>query len=312
MPKLLIIFLFFNLSGCFQTQSVEQITGKTMGTSYTIKIQGEIDQRLIDQRLEKINQVFSNWNQDSELSLLNRQAINHPQELSDEMAFVLTHALALHEQTKGFFSPTMGALIDIWGFGVNPVENHPEQLMIEQALAKSAIQQLTLSGSQFEKKADIQLNLSAIAKGYAVDEIAKLLKNQNIEHFMVEIGGEIKTQGGWSVGIETPIGQTPIAVNLVNESIATSGNYRQYFVWQGKRYAHILSPHTGLPVDSDLFSASVIHTSSMLADAYATAMMAMGHDKAVKMAQRLNLKAVLILNQCDNPCLSKNIIKIGL
>ncbi len=313
MPKLLSIFVFLGLSACQPIAQTEKVAGRTMGTTYTVKAQTKmLDQQAIERRLSQINQIFSSWDHNSELSVLNRQAINQSIELSDEMDFVLTQALSLHEQTKGFFSPAMGTLIDLWGFGVNPVERHPEQLMIEQALAKSSIQQLTLSGSKFEKKTDFQLNLSAIAKGYAVDEIAKLLKNQNIERFMVEIGGEIKAQGSWSVGIETPTGQAPIAVSLVDESIATSGNYRQYFVWKGKRYAHILDPHTGLPVDSDLFSASVIHTSSMLADAYATAMMAMGRDKAVKMAQRLNLKTVLILNQCDDPCSSQNIIKIGL
>ena len=313
MPKLLSIFVFLGLSACQPIAQTEKVAGHTMGTTYTVKAQTKmLDQQAIERRLSQINQIFSSWDQNSELSVLNRQAINHSVELSDEMDFVLTQTLGLHEQTKGFFSPAMGTLIDLWGFGVNPVERHPEQLMIEQALAKSSIQQLALSGSKFEKKTDFQLNLSAIAKGYAVDEIAKLLKNQNIERFMVEIGGEIKAQGSWSVGIETPTGQAPIAVSLVDESIATSGNYRQYFVWKGKRYAHILDPHTGLPVDSDLFSASVIHTSSMLADAYATAMMAMGRDKAVKMAQRLNLKTVLILNRCDDPCSSQNIIKIGL
>ncbi|WPE18075.1 FAD:protein FMN transferase [Candidatus Thioglobus autotrophicus] len=313
MPKLLSIFVFLGLSACQPIAQTEKVAGRTMGTTYTVKAQtNTLNQQAIERRLSQINQIFSSWNQNSELSLLNRQSVNHPIELSDEMAFVLTQALSLHEQTEGFFSPTMGALVDLWGFGVDGVERHPNQPMIEQALAKSFARHLTLSGSKFEKEINIQLNLSAIAKGYAVDEIAKLLKNQNIERFMVEIGGEIKAQGSWSVGIEAPTGQAPIAVNLMDESIATSGNYRQYFVWQGRRYAHILDPHTGLPVESDLFSASVIHPSNMLADAYATAMMAMGSVKAIKMAQQLNLKAVLILNKCSDPCLSQNIIKIGL
>ena len=313
MPKLLTIFVFLGLSACQPINQTEKISGHTMGTAYTIIAQtNQLDQQAIDQRLNQISQVFSSWDQNSELSALNRQAINTPKDVSAEMGFVLAQAINLHKQTAGFFNPAMGELIDIWGFGVSPVERNPSQLEVEQALERSSMTRLALSGLKFVKTADVQLNLSAIAKGYAVDEIAKLLKKQNIEKFMVEIGGEIKTQGSWSVGIETPTGQAPIAIDLADESIATSGNYRQYFVWKAKRYAHILDPHTGLPVDSDLFSVSVIHPSNMLADAYATAMMAMGKDKAIKMAQRLNLKTVFVLAQCEHPCSSKNIIKVGL
>ncbi len=313
MPKLLTIFVFLGLSACQPINQTEKISGHTMGTTYTIIAQtNQLNQQAIERRLNQITQVFSSWDYNSELSILNRQAINTPKSVSAEMAFVLAQAINVHKQTEGFFNPAMGELIDIWGFGVNPVERSPSQLEIEDALKRASMKQLSFRDSKFLKKADAKLNLSAIAKGYAVDEIAKLLKKQNIDKFMVEIGGEIKTQGRWSVGIESPAGQAPIAIDLVDESIATSGNYRQYFVWKAKRYAHILDPHTGLPVDSDLFSASVIHPSNMLADAYATAMMAMGKDEAVKMARRLNLKAVFVLDKCEHPCSNQNIIKVGL
>ena len=313
MPKLLTVFIFLGLSACQPILQNDEVKGRTMGTTYTIKTQHfEIDQQQIDQRLNQINQIFSSWDQSSELSALNLQPVGESSNISNEMAFVLKESMRVHEQTNGFFSPTMGSLIDAWGFGSVNVEQKPNQMAIKQALAKSSIERLALNGSRFEKSADIKINLSAIAKGYAVDEIAKILKDKSVKRFMVEVGGEIKTQGSWLIGIETPLGQAPVAVELVDESIATSGNYRQFFVWQGDRYAHILDPHTGLPVSSDLFSASVIHKSNMLADAYATAMMAMGHAKAVKMAQELNLKTILVLNKCDDPCLSKNIIKIGL
>ena len=313
MPKLLTIFVFLGLSACQPILQNDEVKGNTMGTSYIIKAQNaDIDKQQIDQRLDQINKIFSSWDQSSELSALNRQSVGEPVDVSNEMAFVLQEAIKVHKQTSGFFNPAMGNLIDIWGFGSVDVEQKPNQEAISQALAKSSTERLTLNGSRFEKSADIKINLSAIAKGYAVDEIAKILKDKSVKRFMVEVGGEIKTQGSWLIGIETPLGQAPVAVELVDESIATSGNYRQFFVWQGDRYAHILDPHTGLPVSSDLFSVSVIHKSNMLADAYATAMMAMGHAKAVKMAQELNLKTILVLNKCDNPCLSKNIIKIGL
>jgi thiamine biosynthesis lipoprotein len=313
MPKLFTILVFLWLSACQSTDQNDEVEGRTMGTSYTIKAQSiKIDQQQVDQRLKQINQIFSNWDQNSELSTLNRQPVGKVANISSDMAFVLSEAVDLHHQTNGFFNPGMGQLIDVWGFGVADVKHKPSQSEIAKALDNSLVKQLKLNKLKLEKSADIQLNLSAIAKGYAVDEIAKILNNHHSKRFMVEIGGEIKVKGDWLIGIEAPVGQPAIAINLVDESIATSGNYRQYFVWQGKRYAHILDPHTGLPVDSDLFSASVVHQSNMLADAYATAMMAMGSVEAAKMAQQLKLKAVLILNKCSDPCLSQNIIKIGL
>ncbi|MEO1940634.1 MAG: FAD:protein FMN transferase [Candidatus Thioglobus sp.] len=313
MPKRLIIFLFLSLSGCGQNQSIEQVSGKTMGTTYLIKSQGvQASQQQVDVRLNQINKIFSSWDKSSEISQLNRQPINHSIAISAELSQVLNAAIQVHQQTDGYFDPGLGQLIDVWGFGAISVLTKPDRKAIATALNNSSIVQTTLEGQKFSKKADVYLNLSAIAKGYAVDEIYKLLDQQGIERFMVEIGGEIKAKGSWTIGIETPAGQDPIEIKLINKSIATSGNYRQYFVWEGERYAHILDPHTGLPVNSDLFSASVIHPSNLLADAYATAMMSMGSKKAIELAQRLQLKTVLILEKCDNPCLSKNVVKIGL
>ncbi len=313
MPKRLIIFLFLSLTGCDQNQTLEQVSGKIMGTTYLIKGKGlEIDQQQVDLRLDQINRVFSSWNRSSELSQLNRQPTKHPVLLSTELSQVLSLAIKVQQQTDGYFDPGLGRLIDAWGFGVTEVLTKPDRAMIAKALLNSSISKTTLEGQTFSKQIDIDLNLSAIAKGYAVDEIYKLLDQQGVERFMLEIGGEIKVKGSWTIGIEAPVGQVPVKIKLADESIATSGNYRQYFVWEGKRYAHILDPHTGLPVNSDLFSASVIHQSNLLADAYATAMMSMGSEKAIELAQRLNLKTVLILEKCDTPCLSKNIVKIGL
>ncbi len=308
MPKLLIIFLFLSLNSCDKKPTFEQITGKTMGTSFTIKSSQKINKIQIEQRLEQINKIFSNWDTNSELSKVNNQPINKAILLTDELAQVLAKSINIHKQTSGFFDVGLGELLDIWGFGVVKVDKKPSRNAIAKALKNSSISQTSLNNQQFIKHANIRLNLSAIAKGYAVDEIAKLLNNQGVQRFMVEIGGEIKVKGSWIIGIETPTNQPPIKIKLSDNSIATSGNYRNYFIWEGKRYAHILNPKTGLPVHSDLFSVSVIHQNNLSADAYATAMMAMGSDKAQQFAKRLGLKVVLILNNTD----TQNIIKLGL
>ncbi len=311
--SILIIFIFLNLSGCAPSSTVDKIGGQTMGTTYTIKSQGgQVDQAQIEQRLKQISQIFSSWDKNSELSKLNNQPLHKPILLSSELSKVLSESILIHQQTQGFFDPGLGRLIDIWGFGAPEVHEKPSRKIIAQALLNASISQITLKADKLTKKADVQLNLSAIAKGYALDEVAKLLTAQGAERFMLEIGGEVKAKGSWNIGIEAPVGQAPIKIELIDSSIATSGNYRQHFIWKGEHYAHILDPHTGLPVASDLFSASVIHPSNLRADAYATAMMAMGSNKAAKLARQLKLKTVLILKPCTRPCQTKNIIKIGL
>jgi thiamine biosynthesis lipoprotein len=144
--------------------------------------------------------------------------------------------------------------------------------------------------------------LSAIAKGFGVDQVARLLKKHQVKDFLVEIGGEVIASGKqidrhWTLGIEQPNSAEPITMVLNNQAIATSGNYRNYFVWEGKRYMHILTPSSGLPANTDLASVSVLNTQAIMADAYATAMMVMGSEKATELAKQLNLSVVLILNQ---------------
>ncbi|BBB23277.1 thiamin biosynthesis lipoprotein ApbE [Abyssogena phaseoliformis symbiont OG214] len=298
MPKLLTIFIFLFLSACSVDETTQIITGTTMGTSYSIKINNNHGSKpVIDKRLDEIEQVFSTWDEASELSQLNEALINQWVEVSDELFFVLSQAKKIHRQTQGFFDPGMGRLIDIWGFGAVRVGVKPSRESIVQALAMSSIGYLRLNNSRVKKLKDMHINLSAIAKGYGVDVVANMLIKQGLKNFMVEIGGEVMAQSQWTIGIEKPNHGMPIAIELQNQAIATSGDYRNYLKWQGKKYQHILNPNTGLPVNTDLSSVSVIHNSAMMADAYATAMMAMGSQKAKILAQQLGLSVVLILNQ---------------
>ncbi|MBW5290444.1 MAG: thiamine biosynthesis lipoprotein ApbE [Candidatus Ruthia sp. Asou_11_S2] len=298
MPKLLIIFIFLFLSACSVDDTTQTITGTTMGTSYSIKINNHhVLKSIIDKRLSEIEQVFSTWNEASELSQLNKAPINQWIKVSDELFFVLSQAKKIHKQTQGFFDSGMGRLINVWGFGAIKVQEKPSREKITQALAMSSIEYLRLSNSRVKKLKDMHINLSAIAKGYGVDVVANMLIKQGLKNFMVEIGGEVMAQSQWTIGIEKPNHSIPIAIELKNQAIATSGDYRNYLKWQGKKYQHILNPHTGLPANTDLSSVSVIHNSAMMADAYATAMMAMGSQKAKILAQQLSLSVVLILSQ---------------
>jgi thiamine biosynthesis lipoprotein len=261
-----------------------------------------IFQQKIDDRLIQINQIFSTWNTKSELSIVNQQSIGEWIKVSDELFYVLKTAKEIHQQTDGYFDPGIGHLLDTWGFSANKQSQKPSQIEIYKAFINSSIRYLIFqdgSNKAIKKTRDIHIDLSAIAKGYGVDAIVKLLNTQN---YLVEIGGEVRSGGSnngklWTLGIEHPNKATPITITLKNKAIATSGNYRHYFIWQGKRYMHILNPHTGLPANSDLASVSIIHPQTMLADAYATAMMAMGSQRAIALAKQLGLSVILILDQ---------------
>ncbi len=301
MPKLLSISIFLFLSACGVDETTQAITGITMGTSYSVKINNNhISKSIIDKRLDEIERVFSTWDETSELSQLNKAPINQWIKVSDELFFVLRQAKKIHKKTQGFFDPGMGRLIDVWGFGAIKAQEKPSQEKISQALAVSSIEYVHLGHSRVKKLKDIHINLSAIAKGYSVDVVTNMLIKQGFKNFIVEIGGEVTAQGQWTIGIEKPNHSIPIAIELQNQAIATSGDYRNYLKWQGKKYQHILNPNTGFPAKTDLSSVSVIHNSAMVADAYATAMMAMGSQKAKILAQQLSLPVVFILDQKHN------------
>ncbi|MBT6655340.1 MAG: FAD:protein FMN transferase [Candidatus Thioglobus sp.] len=303
MLRALLIAIFLLLSACGVDDTVQTITGKTMGTTYTVKTVGNgVSKSEIEHVLNQVNQIFSTWDPNSELSLLNKKPIDQWIKVSSELYFVLSESKRIHQGTQGYFDPGIGKLIDLWGFGAVKVAHKPTRGQVEKTRQRSSIQYLQLKNGKVKKIKDIRINLSAIAKGFGVDQVARLLNELWIKNFLVEIGGEVIARGRkgdkeWMIGIEQPGGAVPISINLNNKAVATSGNYRNYFVWEGERYTHILEPTTGLPIKNDLTSVSVLHDQTVVADAYATAMMAMGSEKATVLAQRLNLSVLLILNE---------------
>jgi len=305
MSKISAISLIFLLSSCGNNATLKQIDGKTMGTTYSVKVVSGSELRVtkeeIDERLKEINKVFSNWDPYSELSLLDSEPVNEWVQASDELIFVLNESKKIMHKTAGAFDPGIGRVIDVWGFGPRRVDEMPDRNEIEDAVRLSSLTNLVIGNTKIKKTVDIHINLSAIAKGYAVDEIAELLKRKGITDFLVEIGGEVVALGKnieqqWTVGIEMPNSESAIPITLNNKAIATSGNYRNFFIWEGEKYNHIIEPGTGLPVRSDLASVSVIHPQTMIADAYATAMMVMGSERSIVLAKQLDLSIILILN----------------
>lgn len=308
MRKTCLILVFFLLGGCLETDKARHILGESMGTTYSINVLGDerVQKDAINQRLLEINSLFSTWQEDSEISRLNEAPVGKWLKVSDEFFQLLHASETIYHQTGGFFDPGIGRLIDLWGFGAKGGRtNVPQRNDVNTAFENSSIKYVEFGEGQIKKTRDIHLNLSAIAKGYAVDEVARLIEATGVKDFLIEIGGEVYASGTnnddeWVVGVERPDNKAPIPIALNNASVATSGNYRNYFIWEGEKYMHIFNPKSGLPANNDLASVSVIHPRSALADAYATAMMAMGSEKAIELANELQLSVLLMVITDDN------------
>ena len=257
-----------------------------MGTTYQIKIIGttKITKKMIDKELQKISAIFSTWQKTSEISKINQAPTNMFLPVSDELLFVLKTAQKINQQSEGYFDITMGGLSQKLGFQKNNAHTY-----------SYGQKNLVFKDNKIKKLKNILIDVSALAKGYGVDKITQFLLKNNA-NFLVEIGGEIKTVGlninhkPWTIGIETKT--TPKKITLFNNAIATSGNYRNYLIKNNKKHSHILNPKTSQSNNNSLISVSVIHTSTMLADAYATAIMAMPFNKVKGFITKFKLNVI--------------------
>jgi len=317
-----LLFLFVALLA-FTACSPQQdghfvLVGQTMGTSYHITVvrdgsthaDQKILQQAIDQQLILISQQMSTYIDDSELSLLNKALVGDWVSVSSNVFDVLLLSLELGWISGGAFDITVGPLVNLWGFGPEPSgpdNTVPAASDIQYLLSNTGFThiELNLENSRVRKTSAVALDLSGIAKGYAVDKISDLLLYAGYERFMVEIGGEIRLRGNsprrapWRIAIEQPdsssFGSARQAISIVDAALATSGDYRNYFEVAGKRYSHTIDPLTGYPVDHSLASVTVIAETSAYADALATAMSVMGSEKGLQMASEQGLAVYMII-----------------
>ena len=256
---------------------------------------------------------MSTYIDDSELSKINQSQSLDWIPISPELYEVISSALEISRLTDGAYDITIGSLVNLWGFGPGDLpEGVPEDEIINIALKMTGYQQIELQDNPYALKKyfpDIYLDLSGIAKGYAVDRLYFYLEQQNISDFLVDIGGEVKSNGTktnhqkWRIGIEKPVvdaREIQRVITLTNEAMATSGDYRNYVVHNGTRYSHTIDPRTGYPVLHSLLSVSVLHESAMIADALATALLVMGPDKGIEFAEINSLPAYFIEAKPDN------------
>ena len=299
------------------------LEGLTMGTSYQIQlleVPGEEDPGVLADEVQTIlsrldREIFSTYAPDSELSRLNNHAVGRPFAVSREMLDVLMLADSVFSSTSGAFDPTVGSLVNLWGFGSRvslTAASIPDSKDVEEALSRVGFEHLVIDEARSEvvKTRDVMIDLSAIAKGYTVDQIGRLLDEQGSDSYFIEIGGELKIKGvkadgsSWVPAIEAPNDRAfevyEIFSNLGQSiAVAGSGDYRNYFEVDGVRYSHEIDPRTGRPVRHHLAAAYVIADSVALADALATAYMVMGEEFAFAHAEEQGIAVFLIAREGD-------------
>ena len=308
------IFVTLFITGAaFGAESLK-LDGQTMGTYFAIAIDGagEADSQSIRERIEEcltdVNRQMSTWDPESEISKFNQSEGTDWFSVSPEFAMVVVESIRIHKLTNGAFDPTVAPLIDLWGFGAKRPKQFPSQEAIDTARARVGMEFIEAQQKPpaiKRTKPGITLNLSAIAKGHGVDRVSELLTSLGYPSHVVDIGGEDRTGiakangDKWRLGVESPFGEIQRVVESTEQSVATSGDYRNYFEINGVRYSHAIDPTTGRPVKNPPASISVLSESCMTADGLATGLMVMGTEKGFQFAKAHNL-SVLYLDVADD------------
>ncbi|MFT5431301.1 MAG: thiamine biosynthesis lipoprotein [Myxococcota bacterium] len=319
LPGLFVIGLFIMLwvrrdDG---TANDHSLTGSALGTTWSVRVVGNADvsatveqlRDAIDGALKTVDDQMSTWRDDSQLSALNRQPIDVPLAIGSDLATVLTRAREISKATDGAFDVTVGPLVAAWGFGAGKSATPPTDAALADLRKRLGYQYVVVAGRFATRTADVRIDLSAIAKGYAVDLIGKRLRTLGFDAFMVEVGGEILTSGSkgdgsaWRLGIERP--EKELAARVAEQvidvrglALATSGDYRQFREVDGAVVSHTIDPRTGRPAAMAVTSVSVVARDCTTADAWATALMVLG-PAALARAERAELAVLMLVRQSD-------------
>jgi len=304
------------------TPDVLILSGHTMGTTWEIRVAGEdlddtLRERVLEEterRLSEVDGWMSSWNPDSEISRFNALRSTEPFAVSQATAEVVGLALEISRKTAGAFDVTVGPLVAAWGFGQGArVSDPPSPEELAEIRAHVGFEKVTVLARDSEPgqpgprlaKHDpaVTIDLSAIAKGYGVDHIARGLDALDRHDHLVEIGGELRASGErpgggpWRVAVEKPLDEgrsIQAVVELADRSMATSGDYRSFYLEAGRRRSHTIDPRAGAPVESPTASASVIADTAVEADAWATALMVLGAEAGLPLAARAGHGALVL------------------
>ena len=305
------VLVILALYGCSNKPEVLTISGTKLGTSYHITViadqlpPDDLEQQ-IEQLLAKVDNSMSTYKKDSEISQFNRLPVGQTMAISQEFSEVVKISRQIWQLSNGAFDPTIGPLVDLWGFG--PDERHesiPSSKTIELTKAQIGFDSVVLDEYKLSKTKAVSIDLSAVAKGYAVDRVADLLEMLALPDYLVEIGGEIRVSGfnadgvAWRIAMEQPqlFAEVDRVINITDIAVATSGDYRNYFEKDGVRYSHTIDPVTGRPIVHNLASVTVLTQSCAEADAWATAFSVLGVEQSLKLAEQLDIAAYMLVRQ---------------
>ena len=313
----LAVLICLFMCGCEQSLPLTQyeFSGTTMGTTFNVKVVGadeytpadELPQRL-QQRLHDIEQQTSTYMPESDLSLFNSNTSTSWVEVPFALCVMVEEAQQLSRETRGTFDITVGPLVNLWGFGpAGRRDTPPTDAEVEALLPRIGFKKLHTDcaiPALRKLHAELYVDLSGWAKGYATDELAAVLTADGAKNFLVEVGGEIRVQGlnsksqEWVVAVEKPTSasrEIQSTLHLSNTGLATSGDYRNYFEHAGSRYSHTIDPRNGRPVTHQLASVTVTHASAAKADGLATALLVLGPEEGPALAAELGVDAVFLV-----------------
>ena len=312
--RILVIIFFIN--SCDKVSELKSYNGFAFGTTYSIILQSDNElqiKQLVESIVLRINKSMSTYVENSIISNIN---IGNQVEIDTDFENVFNASKLVWQQSNGYFDPTVGSLVNAYGFGPSEPINSLNKKAIDSILEFTGFSKIKMSNNNTIKKDDKRtyIDFNAIAKGYAVDIISKELRELGYKNFLVEIGGEVFAEGinplrgtMWTIGIDKPLQKQSIdfisSIQIRGKGMATSGNYRKYKIDKnsGEKYVHTINPLNGLPVKSNILSATVVAESSMLADAYATALMAMPLNEGEKLVSTLeNVDAMWIISENKN------------
>ncbi len=314
-----ILLLAACIAGCDTPKRTIELTGAAMGTQYNLTIVVADDtpgkdalQAAVAALLEDIERRLSTYIDDSELSLLNAAGANEWLPVSGELCEALAGALDMARLTDGAFDVTVGPLVNLWGFGPDEIVlTPPSERDIASARMQVGYERIeTDCEVPAVRKSDpgIYIDLSGYAKGYGVDRVAALLDREGIGNYLADIGGELRMRGEnangdrWRIAIEQPLDdarRVHSILRITNAAVATSGDYRNFFIHDGRRYSHTIDPRTGYPVRHNAASVTVVATTAAYADAMATGLLVLGVEDGLRLAREKGIAALFLTREGD-------------
>ncbi len=300
------------LSGCGNGDSMENFSGPTMGSTYSIKYLRHADltaakdiHREVEQILADVDRQMSTYRSDSDIARFNALPANRCQKMPAPVLELIRVGQSLSEQSEGSFDLTVEPLLDLWGFGPQSRgENVPDPRALADVRQRVGYRHLRIDKDRLCKDAAVEVDFNSIAAGYAVDSIAARLQALGIQNYLAEVTGELKATGkkldgsAWKIALEEPRDDQQVVQRILSVdgyAVSTSGDYRHYFVQGGRRYSHTIDAHTGAPVLHTLASVTVLHPSALMADGLSTLLLILGPERGWDYAQRHDIGAFFVI-----------------